>query len=544
MGMVYKARDRALEETVALKVLRSDVADDPTWRAASAPRSGWRARSATATSAASTSTARRAACATSPWSTSRAWTCARILSERARCPPDEAFEACIHVAEGLQAIHEAGIIHRDLKTANIMRDGAGRGPAHGLRHRQAVRGRGRAGGHRHRADRGHARVHEPRAGARREVDSRSDVYALGIVVFELFTGRVPFRGETPIATIFKHLQEPAAARRPRGGRVAPGAIPVLRRALAKKPEERHGSAMEFAHDMVEARDAAGIAPPAAGPITPRPSRPLSATATTLSPPIPTISHAPTSTRGPTTRRPRSWIDREPARLPRHAGPGPRGDRGGCRRRGAGRRRRVDAKPRHAARHRAGVASATAAEQRGRGSRGQRHARDRRPPLGRGDGGAAGRRHAPAMDGLAVTPLALELPPGDYTVRVRNPGFAQPLSVTATVKPRHRWSGASSSFAGWTPPTTSGGPGARWHARPRAAPPPCCSAWPSSRPPRAPITRRPIGRPSKPSTASVGPRSRGSCARPSPRTPGRASGSSSTACASRPTSLTSTWAWPC
>jgi len=39
-----------------------------------------------------------------------------------------------------------------------------------------------------------------------------------------------------------------------------------------------------------------------------------------------------------------------------------------------------------------------------------------------------------MDGPAVTPLALELPPGEYTVRVRNPGFAQPLSVTATVKP--------------------------------------------------------------------------------------------------------------
>ena len=78
MGMVYKARDHKLEETVAIKVLRPEIAADPEMERRFRTRDpAGAARSATATCAGSTSTARTAACATSRWSSSRAWTCAR-----------------------------------------------------------------------------------------------------------------------------------------------------------------------------------------------------------------------------------------------------------------------------------------------------------------------------------------------------------------------------------------------------------------------------------------------------------------------------------
>src|SRR6185436_17006028 len=74
-----------------------------------------------------------------------------------------------------------------------------------------------------------------------KIDYRSDIYALGVVIFEIFTGHVPFRGETPIATIFKHLQEAPPLEGPSAAGMPPTLVPVLRRALAKTPAERYDS---------------------------------------------------------------------------------------------------------------------------------------------------------------------------------------------------------------------------------------------------------------------------------------------------------------
>ena len=94
------------------------------WRRASGPRSSSRARSATGTSAASTNTAKTAGSSTSRWSSISGAT----LKDRLRAgplPPDQAFDVSIQIAEGLAAIHKVGIIHRDLKSPNVMIDDAG-----------------------------------------------------------------------------------------------------------------------------------------------------------------------------------------------------------------------------------------------------------------------------------------------------------------------------------------------------------------------------------------------------------------------------------
>jgi serine/threonine-protein kinase len=86
-----------------------------------------------------------------------------------------------------------------------------------------------------------------------KVDVRSDVYALGVVVYEIFTGRVPFKGATPMATLFLHVQEPPPLDGPEAARIPAPVVSVLRKALAKVPGDRFGTAREMRTALLQAR---------------------------------------------------------------------------------------------------------------------------------------------------------------------------------------------------------------------------------------------------------------------------------------------------
>ena len=267
MGMVYLAHDRELDDMVALKLLRSD--------AARAPDLARRFRS-------EIKLARKIrhpnVCAIHEYgqAASRHFIVMEYvegtnlrqeLTLRGRLPAEEAYDVAIQIAEGLEAVHAAGVVHRDLKTSNVMRDSRGRvrlmdfgiaklsGPGN-----TTVTATGQVVGT--------PEYMSPEQCRGEKVDCRSDVYALGVVVFELFTGEVPFRGDTPVATLFKHIQEPppldtVAARLP-----AP-LLPVLRKALEKSPETRYGSAREVADALRRARgqSAPPTPPPRLAPVT-------------------------------------------------------------------------------------------------------------------------------------------------------------------------------------------------------------------------------------------------------------------------------------
>jgi len=274
MGMVYKARDHKLEETVAIKVLRSDVSSDPDMerRFRTEIRLARRVR-------------HRNVCGIHEYGDEgglryiameyiEGVDLRKVLVDSGPLSPEHAFDVCIHVAEGLQAIHEVGIVHRDLKTANLMQDKLGvvRLMDFGIAKQlgaEATIGATATG-----LVVGTPEYMSPEQAQGGKVDTRSDIYAMGIVAFELFTGRVPFRGETPLATIFKHLQEPPLLEGPGAPPLPPSVVPVLRRALEKKADDRYATAREFAEAMAAARDAAGIAPLAPGPHTPRPGGPV------------------------------------------------------------------------------------------------------------------------------------------------------------------------------------------------------------------------------------------------------------------------------
>jgi serine/threonine-protein kinase len=82
-----------------------------------------------------------------------------------------------------------------------------------------------------------------------KLDYRSDVYSLGIVMFEMFTGQVPFQADTPLATVLKHLHEAPPLDGPAAARIPPDAKRVLAKTLAKNPSDRYESAEDLVREL-------------------------------------------------------------------------------------------------------------------------------------------------------------------------------------------------------------------------------------------------------------------------------------------------------
>ena len=263
MGMVFKAHDRVLDEIVAVKTLRYD--------AAAQPEIARRFRSETRLAR---KVRHKNVCAIHGYGEEAGLRyiamqfiegvdLRRVLREKGRLPPREAFDTVIAVARGLEAIHRAGVIHRDLKTANIMIDALGvvRLMDFGVA-KQSGAETTSAG-----AVIGTPEYMSPEQGRGQPVDFRCDIYSLGVVIYEVFSGAVPFRGDTPIAIILKHLNEPPPLDGLLDLGVPPAVVPILARALAKDPADRY----QTAHDVLAALEEARFecfpteAPPPAAP---------------------------------------------------------------------------------------------------------------------------------------------------------------------------------------------------------------------------------------------------------------------------------------
>jgi hypothetical protein len=156
-------------------------------------------------------------------------------------PADKAFarHALWEIARGLSALHARRMVHRDLKPENILLDT----PAYFARLRITDFGTSEAVRHAAaQGDSGSPAYMSPEQ-IRGSCDTRADLYALGVIAYELVTGRRPFNG-TPAEVLRGHLQ-----RRPDWGKVPEKIRPVLARALAKNPDERYTHAYELAHDF-------------------------------------------------------------------------------------------------------------------------------------------------------------------------------------------------------------------------------------------------------------------------------------------------------
>ena len=251
MGTVYKAHDRALDDEVALKVLKGEmVAESEMMR-----------RFQTEIKLAR-KVRHRNTCGIHEYGEDGALRylvmeliegvdLRQVIRGKGGLSPQEAFDYAIQIAEGLDAIHGAGIIHRDLKTANLMRDGQGviRLMDFGIAKEweAEVTATGQI--------LGTPEYLSPEQARGDRTDPRTDIYSVGIVIWELFTGDVPFRGDTPLATAFKHVNEAPPFDTPKAVSLPEALVPVLKKALAKDPGQRQPSVRGL---LEELRHAAGI----------------------------------------------------------------------------------------------------------------------------------------------------------------------------------------------------------------------------------------------------------------------------------------------
>nr|MBN1229600.1 serine/threonine protein kinase [Anaerolineae bacterium] len=202
-------------------------------------------------------------------------------------PGKDAVAIFKQIASALDFAHSRGIIHRDLKPANILIDGQGNaflsdfGIAKSLEGGQNLTGTGSVVGT--------PTYMSPEQGLGEDIDSRTDIYALGVMLFEMLTGRVPFTADNPMAVMLKHINEAPPSVRSFNPNIHPEVEAVVLQAMAKERADR----FQKAEEMIEALEYAVSAATGAAVATRPDSFHSIEAVSSAAGPIPTLS-APVS----------------------------------------------------------------------------------------------------------------------------------------------------------------------------------------------------------------------------------------------------------
>ncbi|HKU57358.1 MAG TPA: Stk1 family PASTA domain-containing Ser/Thr kinase [Gaiellaceae bacterium] len=178
-----------------------------------------------------------------------------LIVGRGAAPINVAIEYARQILSALRFAHRHGIVHRDIKPHNVLVDSEGRVKVTDFGIARAGTSQMTETG----SIVGTAQYLSPEQARGGEVDPRSDLYSLGVVLYELLTGKTPFDGETPVEIAMKHLStapKPPSKLRPD---VPPELDMVVLRALAKNPEDRYQSADEMEADLDRVARGAGVA---------------------------------------------------------------------------------------------------------------------------------------------------------------------------------------------------------------------------------------------------------------------------------------------
>jgi len=178
-------------------------------------------------------------------------TLADYLASGKTIPPMKAAEITKDIAEALAVAHAQGVIHRDIKPANIMvtRDGKVLVMDFGIA--RLISGPETAP--QTSAVLGTASYLSPEQAQGQPVDARTDIYALGVVLYEMLTGRPPFTGDSPMAIAYKQVNATPEAPSSANPDVPAELDAVVMRALSKNPANRYQTGKEFADDLERAR---------------------------------------------------------------------------------------------------------------------------------------------------------------------------------------------------------------------------------------------------------------------------------------------------
>jgi eukaryotic-like serine/threonine-protein kinase len=178
-------------------------------------------------------------------------TLADFLGSGKTLPPMQAATIAQEIAEALGAAHAQGVIHRDIKPANVMITREGKVLVMDFGIARLISGPETAP--QTSAVLGTASYLSPEQAQGQSVDARSDIYALGVVLYEMLAGRPPFTGDSPMAIAYKQVNATPEAPSSVNPDVPPELDAVVMRALSKNPANRYQTGQEFADDLGRVR---------------------------------------------------------------------------------------------------------------------------------------------------------------------------------------------------------------------------------------------------------------------------------------------------
>ena len=248
MAQVYLARDRSLDRPVAVKELVPEFAVDPSF----VERFRREAQAAAGLSNANI-------VGVFDWGEQDGTyfivmeyvdgpSLAQVLRADGPLHPNRAAEIASEVAGGLGFAHSRGVVHRDVKPGNVLLTKSGQAKVTDFGIARALSSPDddltQAG-----SVMGTATYFSPEQAQGLSVDPRSDLYSLGVVLYEMVTGRPPFAGDTPLAIAYKHVQDQPAAPSTLIPTLPPGLEAIIMKLLQKKPDDRYASAEDLRMDL-------------------------------------------------------------------------------------------------------------------------------------------------------------------------------------------------------------------------------------------------------------------------------------------------------
>jgi eukaryotic-like serine/threonine-protein kinase len=247
MSSVYRAHDKLLDRKVALKVMHQHYGDDPEY----VERFRREARSVASLSHPNVVTVidrgEHEGRQFIVFEYVEGENLKQLIQRRGPAPVVTALELAKQIAQALSFAHQQGLVHRDVKPQNVLLNGAGSakvtdfGIARSLDVKHGVTQTGTV--------LGTSDYIAPEQAQGQTVDEQTDIYSLGVVIYELLTGEVPFPGESFVAVAMRHINEPPPPLRDKRPDVPPRVEAAVQKAMAKNPRDRFASMAELCAEL-------------------------------------------------------------------------------------------------------------------------------------------------------------------------------------------------------------------------------------------------------------------------------------------------------
>ena len=246
MAAVYRAYDPMLDREVAIKILSAELSQDRSFRRRFQEEARSLGRVEHPNLVRIYAVGREGPISYYAMELLEGLTLNEIISARGRFSVVEALAIFDQFLQALAAVHRAGIIHRDIKPGNIMLDKAGRVVLmdFGLARRVERRAMTAAG-----SVVGTPEYMSPEQACGGKAIERSDLYAAGVLLYEMLAGRPPFQGKDTIAILRQHVETPAPEITKFVPDLPPALVRIVKRLLEKKPEERYPHVSELCADL-------------------------------------------------------------------------------------------------------------------------------------------------------------------------------------------------------------------------------------------------------------------------------------------------------